>query len=253
MSEKVAKYKYDLGVNIMALPTVDLPTHELEIPSNKKKIKFRPFLVKEEKVLLLALESDNDANIREAVLNLLKGCVISRIKLENLATFDLEYIFLNIRAVSVGEVVDIQVTCQDDEKTQVKYQLNLTDVQVSFPEGHTNKIMLNDDLGVIMKYPSFNRFVESQFAQKDVNEDTVIEIIAESIDQIFQGEEVYDESTTTPKEFVQFVESLTTQQLEKLQGFFETSPRLEHKFKIKNPNTDVESDYTLSGLQSFFG
>ena len=237
----------------MALPTVDLPTHELEIPSNKKKIKFRPFLVKEEKVLLLALESDNDGNIREAVLNLLKGCVTSRIKLENLATFDLEYIFLNIRAVSVGEVVDIQVTCQDDEKTQVKYQLNLTDVQVSFPKGHTNKIMLNDDLGVIMKYPSFNRFVESQFAQKDVNEDTVIEIIAESIDQIFQGEEVYDESTTTPKEFVQFVESLTTQQLEKLQGFFETSPRLEHKFKIKNPNTDVESDYTLSGLQSFFG
>ena len=253
MSEKVAKYKYDLGVNIMALPTVDLPTHELEIPSNKKKIKFRPFLVKEEKVLLLALESDNDVNIREAVLNLLKGCVTSRVKLENLATFDLEYIFLNIRAVSVGEVVDIQVTCQDDEKTQVKYQLNLTDVQVSFPKGHTNKIMLNDDLGVIMKYPSFNRFVESQFAQKDVNEDTVIEIIAESIDQIFQGEEVYDESTTTPKEFVQFVESLTTHQLEKLQGFFETSPRLEHKFKIKNPNTDVESDYTLSGLQSFFG
>ena len=113
--------------------------------------------------------------------------------------------------------------------------------------------MLNDDLGVIMKYPSFNRFVESQFAQKEVNEDTVVGIVAESIDQIFQGEEVFDESTTTPKEFVEFVESLTTQQLEKLQGFFETSPRLEHKFKIKNPNTDVESDYTLSGLQSFFG
>ena len=237
----------------MALPTVDLPTHELEIPSNKKKIKFRPFLVKEEKVLLLALESDNDGNIREAVLNLLKGCVISRIKLENLATFDLEYIFLNIRAVSVGEVVDIQVTCQDDEKTQVKYQLNLTDVKVSFPEGHTNKIMLNDDLGVIMKYPSFNRFVESQFAQKDVNEDTVIEIIAESIDQIFQGEEVYDESTTTPKEFVEFVESLTNEQLVKLQEFFQTSPRLEHTFKVTNPETGVESDYTLAGLQAFFG
>ena len=237
----------------MALPTVDLPTHELEIPSNKKKIKFRPFLVKEEKVLLLALESENEKNIRDAVLSLLKGCISSRIKIDNLATFDLEYIFLNIRAVSVGEVVDINVTCQDDEKTQVKYQLNLTDVQVNFPEGHSNKIMLTDDLGVIMKYPSFNRFVESQFSQKDVNEDTVVEIIAESIDQIFQGEEVYDESTTTPKEFVQFVESLTTQQLEKLQGFFETSPRLEHKFKIKNPNTDVESDYTLSGLQSFFG
>ena len=253
MSEKSAKYKYDLGVDIMALPTVDLPTHEFEIPSNKKKIKFRPFLVKEEKVLLLALESEDDKNIRNAVHNLLKGCISSRIKIDKLATFDLEYIFLNIRAVSVGEVVDINVTCQDDEKTQVKYQLNLTDVNVTFPEGHSNKIMLTDDLGVIMRYPSFNRFVENQFAQKEVNEDTVIEIIAESIDQIFQGEEVYDESTTTPKEFVEFVESLTNTQLEKLQTFFETSPRLEHKFKVKNPNTDVESDYTISGLASFFG
>jgi len=237
----------------MALPTVDLPTHELEIPSNKKKIKFRPFLVKEEKVLLLALESEDDKNIRSAVHNLLKGCISSRIKIDKLATFDLEYIFLNIRAVSVGEVVDINVTCQDDEKTQVKYQLNLTDVNVTFPEGHSNKIMLTDDLGVIMRYPSFNRFVENQFAQKEVNEDTVIDIIAESIDQIFQGEEVYDESTTTPKEFIEFVESLTNTQLEKLQTFFETSPRLEHKFKVKNPNTDVESDYTISGLASFFG
>ena len=253
MSEKSAKYKYDLGVDIMALPTVDLPTHELEIPSNKKKIKFRPFLVKEEKVLLLALESEDDKNIRSAVHNLLKGCISSRIKIDKLATFDLEYIFLNIRAVSVGEVVDINVTCQDDEKTQVKYQLNLTDVNVTFPEGHSNKIMLTDDLGVIMRYPSFNRFVENQFAQKEVNEDTVIEIIAESIDQIFQGEEVYDESTTTPKEFIEYVESLTNTQLEKHQTFFETSPRLEHKFKVKNPNTDVESDYTISGLASFFG
>ena len=237
----------------MALPTMDLPTHELEIPSNKKKIKFRPFLVKEEKVLLLALESDDDKNIKNAVLNLLKSCISTRIKLENLATFDLEYIFLNIRAVSIGEVVEISVTCQDDEKTQVKYSLNLTDVQVNFPDGHSNKIMLTDDTGVMMKYPSFDRFVENQFAQKEVNEDTVIEIIAESIDQIFQGEEVFDSSTTTPKEFVQFVESLTNAQLEKLQKFFETSPRLEHKFKVKNPNTDVESDYTISGLQAFFG
>ena len=237
----------------MALPTMDLPTHELEIPSNKKKIKFRPFLVKEEKVLLLALESDDEKNIRNSVLNLLKSCISTRIKLENLATFDLEYIFLNIRAVSIGEVVEISVTCQDDEKTQVKYSLNLTDVQVNFPDGHSNKIMLTDDTGVMMKYPSFDRFVENQFAQKEVNEDTVIEIIAESIDQIFQGEEVFDSSTTTPKEFVQFVESLTNAQLEKLQKFFETSPRLEHKFKVKNPNTDVESDYTISGLQAFFG
>ena len=235
----------------MALPTMDLPTYELVVPSNKKKIKFRPFLVKEEKVLLMALETDEEKNIKDAVLQLLKACISTRIKLENLASFDLEYIFLNIRAVSVGEVVQMNITCQDDEKTQVKYNLNLTDVDVLFPEGHDNKIMLTDDLGVIMKYPSFDGFVEGQFSQN--KEFDVIKVVAESIDQIFQGDEVYDESTTSKKEFVQFVESLTNPQLEKIQAFFETAPRLEHSFKVTNPNTGVESDYTLRGLASFFG
>ena len=237
----------------MALPTMDLPTYELEIPSSKKKIKIRPFLVKEEKVLLLALESDDEKNIKQAVLNLLKACIQSRVKVENLSTFDLEYIFLNIRAISVGEIVEILITCQDDEETKVKYNLNLTDVNVIFPEGHTNKIMLNDNTGVIMKYPSFDDFVEGQFANKEYNEDGVIKIIANSIDQIFQDEEVYDESTTNKKEFIQFVESLTKEQLEKIQAFFESAPRLEHKFKVTNPKTGVESEYTLRGLQSFFG
>ena len=145
----------------------------------------------------------------------------------------------------------MNITCQDDEKTQVKYNLNLTDVDVLFPEGHDNKIMLTDDLGVIMKYPSFDGFVEGQFSQN--KEFDVIKVVAESIDQIFEGEEVYDESTTSKKEFVQFVESLTNSQLEKIQEFFETAPRLEHSFKVTNPNTGVESDYTLRGLQSFFG
>jgi hypothetical protein len=251
LSQKVAKYKYDLGVDIMALPTMDLPTYELEVPSTKKKIKFRPFLVKEEKVLLMALETDDEKNIKEAVHNLLKACITTRIKLENLATFDLEYIFLNIRAVSVGEIVQMNITCQDDNETQVKYNLNLTDVNVLFPEGHSNKIMLTDNLGVIMKYPSLDGFVQGQFAQG--KEFDVIKVVAESIDQIFQGEEVYDESTTTKKEFVQFVESLTNSQMEKIQEFFETSPRLEHSFKVVNPNTGVDSEYTLRGLQSFFG
>lgn len=234
----------------MALPTMDLPTYELEIPSNKKKIKYRPFLVKEEKVLLLALESENDKNIRDAVVSLLKACIQSRVKVENLATFDLEYIFLNIRAVSVGEIVEMNVVCNDDEKTNVRYNLNLTDVNVIFPEGHSNKIMLTDTTGVVMKYPSMDGFVQGQFSNKDFD---VIDVIASSIDQIFQEEEVYDESTTTKKEFVQFVESLTNSQLEKIQAFFETSPRLEHTFKVTNPNTGVESEYTLRGLQSFFG
>ena len=235
----------------MALPTMDLPTYDLVIPSNKKKIKFRPFLVKEEKVLLMALETDEEKNIKDAVFQLLKACISTRIKLENLASFDLEYIFLNIRAVSVGEIVQMNITCQDDEKTQVKYNLNLTDVNVLFPEGHENKIMLTDDLGVIMKYPSFDGFVEGQFT--DNKEFDVIKVVAESIDQIFQGDEVYDESTTSKKEFVQFVESLTNPQLEKIQAFFETAPRLEHSFKVTNPNTGVESEYTLRGLASFFG
>ena len=235
----------------MALPTMDLPTYELVVPSNKKKIKFRPFLVKEEKVLLMALETDDEKNIKNAVFELLKSCISTRIKLESLASFDLEYIFLNIRAVSVGEIVQMNITCQDDEKTQVKYNLNITEAQVIFPKGHSNKIMLTDKLGVIMKYPSFDGFVEGQFAQN--KEFDVIKVVAESIDQIFEGEEVYDESTTNKKEFIQFVESLTNAQLEKIQTFFETAPRLEHTFKVKNPNTGVESDYTLRGLQSFFG
>ena len=237
----------------MALPTMDLPSYELEVPSTKKKIKIRPFLVKEEKVLLLALESDDEKNIKQAVLSLLKACIQSRIKVENLSTFDLEYIFLNIRAISVGEIVEILITCQDDEETKVKYNLNLTDVNVVFPEGHTNKIMLDDTTGVIMKYPSFDDFVEGQFSNKAYDEDSVIKIIAGSIDQIFQGEDVYDESTTSKKEFVQFVEGLTKEQLEKIQVFFESAPRLEHTFKITNPNTGVESEYNLRGLQSFFG
>lgn len=237
----------------MALPTMDLPTYELEVPSTKKKIKIRPFLVKEEKVLLLALESDNEKNIKDAVFSLLKNCIQSRLKVENLSTFDLEYIFLNIRAVSVGEMVEILVTCRDDEETQVKYNLNLTDVNVIFPEGHTNKIMLTEETGVVMKYPSFDRFVEGQFSNTEVPEDEVLKIIAESIDQIFQGEEVFDESTTSQKEFLQFVESLTNSQMTKIQEFFETAPRLEHTFKVTNPNTGVESEYVLRGLQSFFG
>lgn len=237
----------------MALPTMDLPTYELEIPSSKKKIKYRPFLVKEEKVLLMAMETEDEKNIRDATLNLLKNCITTRIKIESLSTFDLEYIFLNIRAVSVGEVIELMVTCQDDESTQVKYNLNLTSVEVIFPEGHTNKIMLDDTTGVIMRYPSFDRFVDGSISEKEYTPDVITEIIAESIDQIFQGEDVYDESTTSKKEFIQFVESLTNSQLEKLQQFFETAPRLEHTFKVKNPNTGVESEYVLRGLQSFFG
>ena len=237
----------------MALPKLDLPIYELVLPSTKKKVKYRPFLVKEEKVLLIALESNDEKNIKEAIVQLLKGCIQTRLKVENLSIFDLEYLFLNIRAVSVGEQVEMKITCTDDGETEVGYTLNLTDVAVNFPKGHSNKIMLTDTTGVIMKYPSFDRFIDSNFTGKGVNQENVLNIIAESIDQIFQGDEVFDQSTTSPKEFLQFVESLTNEQLTKIQEFFETAPRLEHKFKITNPKTGVESEYTISGLNNFFG
>lgn len=237
----------------MALPQVSLPTYELQIPSNGKKIKYRPFVVKEEKLLLLALETEDEKQIESAVRTLLKGCIQSRVKIEDLAIFDLEYIFLQIRAVSVGEIVEMRVTCKDDEKTVINYNLNLTEVVVTMPENYNNKIMLNDDLGVIMKHPSWNDFVTGSIMGKDPTADTILNIVSNCIDQIFDAENVYDSSTTSNKEFLQFVENLTNQQFEKIQEFFEESPKLEHKFKIENPNTGVENEFVIAGLSNFFG
>jgi len=237
----------------MALPQVALPTYELEIPSNGKKIKYRPFVVKEEKLLLLAMEAQDDKLIEDAVRTLLKGCIQSRVKIEDLAIFDLEYIFLQIRAISVGEVIELMITCEDDGKTQVRYNLNLTEVQVQKPEGHSNKIMLSDNMGIIMKYPTFGDFVKSSIIGSAPTADGVIEIVASCVDQIFDGEEVYDSSTTSKKEFVEFLENLTNNQFEKLQQFFTTAPKLEHTLKITNPNTGVENDVVITGLANFFG
>ncbi|AIX26728.1 baseplate hub [Synechococcus phage ACG-2014i] len=236
----------------MALPKVALPTYELEIPSNGKKIKYRPFVVKEEKLLLLALESQDDKQIEEATRALLKNCIQSRVKLEDLAIFDLEYIFLQIRAVSVGEVVEMLLTCEDDGETQVKYNLNLTDVQVIKSEDHSSKIMLSDEMGLIMKYPSFEEFVKVSIIAKDTSEQ-VIEIMGKCVDQIFDGEEVYDSSTTSKKEFVEFIEGLTNKQFEKVQEFFSEMPVLKHEIKLKNPNTGVENSFVIQGLSNFFG
>ena len=237
----------------MALPQVVLPTYELEIPSNGKKIKYRPFVVKEEKLLLLALEAGDDKEIEKAVKTLLKGCIQSRVKLDDMPIFDLEYIFLQIRAISVGEIVQMKVTCKDDNKTQVNYNLNLSEVKVVKPEGHSNKIMLSDDMGIMMKYPGMNDFISGSIMGKAPSADGVIEIIAGCIDQIFDGEDVYDSSTTSKKEFVQFLEGLTNNQFEKIQEFFEGTPRLEHTFTVKNPETGEPSEFTIVGLSNFFG
>ena len=237
----------------MALPQVVLPTYELEIPSNGKKIKYRPFVVKEEKLLLLALETEDEKEIENAVKTLLKGCIQSRVKIEDLAIFDLEYIFLQIRSVSVGEVVEMNVTCKDDNETQVRYNLNLSEVKVNKPEGHSSKIMLSDDLGIILKYPAWKEFITGSIMGQGATADGIVDIVASCIDQIFDAEDVYDSSTTSKKEFVQFVEGLTNSQFEKIQEFFESTPRLEHSFTVKNPKTGELSEFTISGLSSFFG
>jgi len=237
----------------MALPQVVLPSYELELPSNGKKIKYRPFVVKEEKLLLLALETNDEKEIERAVKTLLKGCIQSRIKIEDLPLFDLEYIFLNIRAVSVGEIIEMNVTCKDDNTTQVRYNLNLSEVKVNKPEGHDSKIMLNDTLGVIMKYPSWSEFVSGSIMGQSPTADGVVDIIAGCIDQIFDAEDVYDSSTTSKKEFVDFVEGLTNNQFELIQKFFESTPRLEHTFAVRNPNTGEMSEFTIAGLSNFFG
>jgi hypothetical protein len=236
----------------MALPKLGIPTFELELPSTKKVIKYRPFLVKEEKVLLIALESEDENQIFAAVKDLIKNCVLSRIKVEDLPAFDLEYIFLKVRAAAVGEIVDMNVTCLDDNQTQVQVQININDVEVTFPEDHSNKIMLADKLGIVMKYPGMQRFIESEFLEKDIKTEEVFDFVSDSIEQIFDETDVYDSSTTSKKEFNQFVEGLTTKQFESIQKFYETMPKLQHKFEVINPNTGVKSEYLIEGLQNFF-
>ena len=236
----------------MALPKLGYHTYELELPSNGKTVKYRPFLVKEEKVLLLALESEDEKQITSAVKDLIKNCVISRIKVDSLPLFDLEYLFLRIRGASIGETITLTVTCLDDNETKAEAIINIDDIEVFKPEGHSTKIELTNEMGLVMKYPSMQRFIELDFLQKDLDTEEVFELIAESIDQIYDGEEVFDSTTTTKKEFRTFVDGLTSKQFEAIQEFYQTSPKLRHQFTVKNPNTGKDSEYTLEGLQSFF-
>jgi len=239
----------------MPLPSLSVPTYEVELPSTGKKIKYRPFLVKEEKVLLLAMESENEKEIESAVKQTLTACIQTRgIKVDNLASFDLEYLFLKIRSVSAGEDIKMIVTCQDDGQTQVNVNINIDDVNVFKPEGHTNKIMVTDEVGLIMKYPGFKQFLDLTLLNKDLDStEEIFNLVADCVDQVFEGEEVWDASDMKRKEVVDFLEGMTQQQFELVQKFFETMPSLKHEFKAINPNTGVESTYTLEGLQSFFG
>jgi len=238
----------------MPLPKSTTPVYELEMPSSKKKIKYRPFLVKEEKVLILALESEDMKQVTDAVKNVLTACIQTRgIKVDKLSTFDIEYLFLNVRGKSVGEVIDVNVTCPDDGETSVEMQINIDDIKVTTDENHNRDIKLDDALTLRMRYPSLNEFVQNNFSQGDNNVDEGFDIIANCIEQVFNEEESWTATDCSKKELMEFVENLTTSQFTKVEKFFLTMPKLTHTLKVTNPKTKVESEIVLEGLASFFG
>jgi hypothetical protein len=224
----------------------------LEIPSTDAKIKYRPFLVKEEKILMMAMESKASADITQAVKDIVSECTFNKIDISNMPMFDVEYIFLQIRSKSVGEVSKLKLLCPDDEKTYADVELNLNEVKVQVGDNHTNKIDLGNDMGVIMKYPTIDSFSESGI--RDINASNMLEVISSCILQIFEkkGEKIYDTKDQTQKEVTDFIEQMNTKQFKDVQNFFETMPKLKHEITIKNPKTKKESKVTLTGLNDFF-
>ena len=238
----------------MPLPKIATPTYELELPSTGKIISYRPFLVKEEKLLVLALESEDTKQITNAIKAVLKSCVQTKgIKVETLPTFDIEFLFLNIRGKSVGEELEVNVICPDDEETQVKVTINLDDIQIEKSEDHNNQIKLDDELMMEMKYPSLDEFIKNNFDFKETNQmDQSFALIASCIDKIYSEDEVWATADCTKKEMNDFLESMNSSQFKEIEKFFETMPKLKHEIKITNPKTGVESDVVLEGLASFF-
>jgi len=237
----------------MALPKLTTPTYELEIPSTDEKVKYRPFLVKEEKILMMALETKNESDIVQAVKDIVSSCTFNKVNLDAMPMFDVEYVFLNIRAKSVGEVSSFNVLCPDDGKTYAKCEVNLTDVKVQVDDNHTNKIELGNGTGMIMQYPTINSFAETGI--KTITAENMLEVISSCILQIYEqeGKKVYDPKDQTKKELTEFIEQLNTNQFKDVQNFFNTMPRLKHVVKVKNPKTKKESEITLTGLNDFFG
>ena len=236
----------------MALPKLTTPTYELEIPSTDEKISYRPFLVKEEKILLMAMESGKNEDIVNAVKQIVSECTFNKLKLGTMPMFDVEYIFLNIRAKSIGEVSKLKLLCPDDNKTYANVEVNLEEVQVQVSDDHTNKIELTDSMGMIMTYPTIDSFAESGIQQ--INANNMIDIIGSCVLQIYEdnGEKVYEAKDQTKKEMTEFIEQMNTTQFKKVQKFFDTMPRLKHTIKVRNPKTKKMNDITLAGLNDFF-
>ena len=238
----------------MPLPTIATPTYELELPSTGKKIKYRPFLVKEEKLLVLALESEDTKQISTAIKAVLKNCIQTRgVKVDNLPTFDIEYLFLNIRGKSVGEEIEVNLIAPDDKVTSVPVTINIDDIKISKKEKHTNKNKLDDTLMMQMKYPSLNEFVKNNFDfDGEVDMDQSFDLIASCIDKIYSEDEVWSTADCTKKEVKDFLEQMNSLQFKEIETFFDSMPKLAHTVTFTNPNTNVESTVVLEGLSSFF-
>ena len=239
----------------MPLPKISAPTYELVLPSSGKKVKYRPFLVREEKILIMALESEDTKQITTAIKDVLSTCILSRgIKIDKLATFDIEYLFLNVRAKSVGETVEVNVTCPDDGKTQVQMEIDIDSIKIQRDPEHTNIIKLDDILSIQMNYPSLNQFIETNFdTNTDQSQvDQSLEVIMTCIGQVYNQDEAWEASECTKKELKDFVESMNSKQFKEVENFFSTMPKLTHNIKVTNPETKVESTVVLEGLASFF-
>ena len=232
----------------MTLPVINTPTYELTVPSTKEKITYRPFLVKEEKILLTAMETGGEQDMVLALKQIVNNCLIKEMDIDHLATFDLEYIFLNLRSKSVGEVATINITCPDDGETQVPVEIPLDEVEVTFPEGHTNKIELTDTIGLTMRYPDFTL----ASVTRESNTEYLFDMIKGCIAQITEGETVHERVDFNEKELDTFLDSLSTKQLEGVQNFFETMPKLRHEVTVTNPKTKKNNKVTLEGLVAFF-
>jgi hypothetical protein len=239
----------------MPLPTITTPTYELELPSSKQTIKYRPFLVKEEKLLVLALESESTKEISNAIKAVLKNCIQTKgIKVETLPTFDIEYLFLNIRGKSVGEEIEVNIIAPDDRETTIPIKINIDDIKVQTKEGHNKQIKLDDNLMMEMRYPSLDQFIKSNFDfSSDVGLDQSFELIAACIDKIYNEEEVWTTADCTKKEIVEFLEQMNSLQFKQIENFFDTMPKLSHEVELVNPKTKVKSTVVLEGLSSFFG
>ena len=239
----------------MPLPTIATPTYELELPSTGKTVKYRPFLVKEEKLLVLALESEDNGQISTAIQAVLKSCIKSRgVKVEQLPTFDIEYLFLHIRGKSVGEEIEVNLICPDDNETSVPVTINIDDIAVQKPKDHNKQIKLDKNLMMELKYPSLEQFVKNNFDFEGGSQvDQSFEVIAGCIDKIYTEEEVWSTSDCTKKEVTNFLEQMSSKQFKEVEKFFETMRKLSHEVEITNPNTKVKSTVVLEGLSSFFG